>query len=197
MKAACQLTDAEKLQPCIVVDQAKFQAVYEPIMNVNRAIPEDVALLATSLISGSRLLDDIDISKAQVLDLRTTNMMALVFPLSEISRFTMPEPFKGKRFTTLALIHGTPAEGAQNILLEGFVRPANWVYDPDHCKCDIPTFGGYYLGLEIGREDSIPEWAAPDLMYRSQERGKGQQQVLIGALYRGAKKVTSASNLEV
>ena len=99
----------------------------------------------------------------------------------------MPEPFKGKRFTTWALIHGTPAEGAQNILLEGFIRPAHWVYNPDHRRCDIPTFGGYYLGLEIGREDSIPEWAAPDLRDRSQERGKGQQQVLIGALYRGAK----------
>lgn len=79
MKTACELTDAEKPQPCIAVDKAKFQAVYEPIMNVNRAIPEDVALLATSLISGSRLLDDIDISKAQVLDLRTINMMASCF----------------------------------------------------------------------------------------------------------------------
>ena len=74
----------------------------------------------------------------------------------------MPEPFKGKQCTSWALIHGTPAEGAQNILLEGFIRPANWAYNPDHRKFDIPTFGGYYLGLEISRED------------------------IIGALYRGA-----------
>ena len=84
------------------------------------------------------------------------------------------------------MIHGTPAEGAQNILLEGFIRPANWAYNPDHRKFDIPTFGWYYLGLEIGREDSIPEWAARDLMDRSQKQGKGQQKVLIGALYCGA-----------
>ena len=120
------------------------------------------------------------------MDLRVTNMMALVFPLPAISRFSLPEPFKGKQFTTWALIHGTPIKGAQNILLEGFIRPANWSFNRDHSKCDVPTFGGYYLGLEIGREDKIPDGAARDLMDRSQKRGKGQQKVLIGALYRGA-----------
>jgi hypothetical protein len=48
-------------------------------------------------------------------------------------------------------------------LLEGFIRPANWVYNPDPRKCDIPTFGSFFLGLEIGREDKFPEWAARDL----------------------------------
>jgi len=71
-------------------------------------------------------------------------------------------------------------------LLEGFVRPANWAHNPDHRKCDIPTFGGYYLGLGIGCEGSFPEWAARDLMDRASKRGKGQQKVLIGAFYRGA-----------
>ena len=126
MKAACELTDAEKLQPCIAVDEDKFQAVYHSIRALDRVIPGDVAHLATHLISGSRLLDDIDVSKAHVLDLRTTNMMApmaLVFPLPDISRFSMPEPFKGKRYTTWASIHGTPAEGGQNILKDSCVRP--------------------------------------------------------------------------
>ena len=50
----------------------------------------------------------------------------------------------------------------------------------------MPTFGAYYLGLEIGRENKIPEWAARDLMDRAQKRGKGQQKVLLGTLYRGA-----------
>ena len=89
MKAACELTDAEKPQPCITVDQTKFQSIYESIRQVS-----------TNLISGSRLLGNIDVSKAQVLDLRTTNMMALMFPLPETSRFCMPEPFEGKQFTT-------------------------------------------------------------------------------------------------
>jgi hypothetical protein len=51
--------------PCITVDETKFQSVYESIRKVSRVIPEDVARLATNLSSGSRLLDDIDVSKAQ------------------------------------------------------------------------------------------------------------------------------------
>ena len=91
---------------------------------MNSDVPEEVAFLATNLISGSNLIDCIDISRAQVMDLRTTNKQALVTPLPEISRYTMPSPFKGKQVTTCALIQGTPAEGAQNILLEGSIRPA-------------------------------------------------------------------------
>jgi len=33
-----------------------------------------------------------------------------------------------------------------------------------------PTFGGFYLGLEIGREDKFPEWAARDLMDRASKK---------------------------
>jgi hypothetical protein len=120
------------------------------------------------------------------MELRVTNMLALVFPLPSISRFSLPEPFKGKHCTTWALIHGTPLESAQNILLEGFIRLANWAYNKDLSKSDVPTFGAFYLGREINREDSIPDWAARELMDSSQKRGKGQQKVLIGALYHGA-----------
>ena len=97
----------------------------------------------------------------------------------------MPEPFEGKHYTTWALIHGTPLESAQNILLEGFIRPANWAYNKDLSKSDVP-FGAFYLGREINRENSIPDWASRELMDSSQKRGKGQQKVLIGALYRRA-----------
>ena len=43
-----------------------------------------------------------------------------------------------------------------------------------------------HLGREINRENLIPDWASRELMDSSQKRGKGQQKVLIGALYRGA-----------
>ena len=56
-----------------------------------------------------------------------------------------------------------------------------------YSKSDVPTFWClYYMGLEIGRDDKIPDWAARKLMDRSQKWGKGEQKVLIGALYRGA-----------
>ena len=81
------------------------------------------------------------------MDLPVTNMLALVVPLPEISRFSMPEPFKGKQFTTWALIHGTTLEAAQNILLEGFIRPGNWSFNHDYSKSDVPTFWCLLHGL--------------------------------------------------
>ena len=114
------------------------------------------------------MIDDIDL-----LEVKLTNMLALVFPLPSISRFSLPEPFKGKQYTTWALIHGVPMGSAQNILLEGFIRPANWSYNRDPSKCDVPIFGAYYLGQEIGHDNTLPEWAARELMDCSQKRGQG------------------------
>ena len=90
MKAASELTDAEKPQPCLNVDHDQFQTAYNAIRSLDRAIPAEVAEMATHPISGSRLLDDHDLSKAYLMDLRVTNMMALVFSLPAISRFSMP-----------------------------------------------------------------------------------------------------------
>jgi len=92
---------------------------------IKRAIPAEVAKLAVNLTSGSRLIEDIDLFQAYLMDLKVTCWRCMVFPLPAISRFSLPEPFKGKQFTTTALIHGTPLDAAQNILLEGFIRPAN------------------------------------------------------------------------
>ena len=186
MKAAPELSEAEKPKPYRTIDHDRFHTAYSAIRSIDRRVPPEIAKLATHSISGSRLIDDIEISKAYLMELRVTNMLALEFPLPSISRFSLPEPFKGKHYTTWALIHGTPLESAQNILLEGFIRPANWAHDKDLSKSDVPTFGAFYLGREINRENSIPDCASRELMESSQKRGKGQQKVLIGALYRGA-----------
>ena len=50
----------------------------------------------------------------------------------------------------------------------------------------MPTFGAFYLGREIAKSDTVPEWAAKDLMDTIQKKGKGQQEVIVGAMYRGA-----------
>ena len=50
----------------------------------------------------------------------------------------------------------------------------------------MPTFGAFYLGREIAKSDTFPEWAAKDLMDTIQKKGKGQQEVIVGAMYRGA-----------
>lgn len=143
MKAPSELSDAEKPKPCLTIEHEQFHQAYHAIRSIDRAVPPEVAKLAANLISGSRLIDDIELSKAYLLELKVTNMLALLFPLPSISRFSLPAPFKGKQYTTWALIHGTPLESAENMLLEGFFRPANWSYNRDPNKCDSPTFGAY------------------------------------------------------
>lgn len=112
-------------------------------------------------------------------------MLALVLQLPEIFRFTMPPSFQGSHTHTWALLHGTPIETAQSILLEE-IRPANRTYQKDHSRCDMPTFGAFYLGQGVAKSDNFPEWAARELMDNIHKKGKGQLEVILGAMYRGA-----------
>ena len=76
---------------------------------------------------------------------------------------------------------------SQLILLEGKIRPANWSYRKNLQRCDMPTFGAFYLGREVSNSDkTIPEWAARELLDTIQKKGKGQQDIVFGAMYRGA-----------
>ena len=51
----------------------------------------------------------------------------------------------------------------------------------------MPTFGAFYLGREVSNSDkTIPDWAARELLDTIQKKGKGQQDIVIGAMYRGA-----------
>ena len=50
----------------------------------------------------------------------------------------------------------------------------------------MPTFGAFYLGREVSNSDkTIPDWAARELLDTIQKKGKGQQDIVIGAMYRG------------
>ena len=94
-------------------------------------------------------------------------------------RFAPPKPFGGKTSHTWALIHGTSVTADQCTLLEGFVRPADWTFNPDLKHSQLPTFGAYALGQEVARcETQIPLWAALDLMDRASKKGKGQLPIL-------------------
>jgi len=43
----------------------------------------------------------------------------------------------------------------------------------------------FYLGREISKSHTFPEWAAKELMDTIQKKGKGQQEVIVGAMCRG------------
>ena len=56
----------------------------------------------------------------------------------------------------------------------------------------MPTFGAFYLGREVANSDkNIPDWAARELLDAIQKKGKGQQDIVIGAMYRGAHNHTA------
>ena len=104
----------------------------------------------------------------------------------------MPPPFRKRQNHTWALLHGTSLHTSQLILLEGKIRPANWSYHKNLQRCDMPTFGAFYLGREVSNSDkTIPEWAERELLDAIQKKGKGQQDIVTGAMYRGAHNHTA------
>jgi len=173
------------------VDGAQYNPVYEGILRSDRRIPTWIAKQATDLLAASNLLESFDVSSVSILELPSTSTRALIVPVPEISRFSTPQPFRDKNTVTWALLRGTSLSAAQNILWERFIRPANWPYHPNPLKCGVPTFGAFYLGREIKNETRFPEWVQRELMESAQKKGKGQQKVLFGVMYRGADPHTS------
>ena len=48
------------------------------------------------------------------------------------------------------------------------------------------------MGQHVSRNDTeIPDWAEKDLLDRASKRGKGQQPILIGGIYRGSEQHVS------
>ena len=190
-KATSELRDDEQPVTSKQVDGAQYNPVYEGILRSDRRIPTWIAKQATDLLAASNLLESFDVSSVSILELPSTSTRALIVPVPEISRFSTPQPFRDKNAVTWALLHGTSLSAAQSILWERFIRPANWPYHPNPLKCGVPTFGAFYLGREINNETRFPEWVQPELMESAQKKGKGQQKVLFGVMYRGADPHTS------
>jgi hypothetical protein len=87
----------------------------------------------------------------------------LIIPLPDTSHYQMPPPFGKRQNYTWALLHGTSLQTSQQILLEGKIRPANWSYNKDPQRCDLPTFGAFFLGRQVNNSDkTIPSWAEKD-----------------------------------
>ena len=118
----------ERPQPTTSIPQDEYDAAMEQLHQVDPRIPSDVLEKAVQLFFSTNLLPDYDLSTCYVRELPHTNMLALIMPLPDISRFSMPPPFDKQHNHTWALCHGTTIKTAQLILLEGKIRPANWSY---------------------------------------------------------------------
>ena len=72
------------------------------------------------------------------------------------------------------------------------IRPENWTYHKNPQRCELPTFGAFFLGRQVANSDStIPPWAERDLLDSAGKKEKGQQEIIIRAMYHGAYEHTA------
>ena len=118
-----------------------------------------------------------------------TKLTALIIPVPDLERFNPKPPFGNVTTYTWGLVHGTTVTGAIGILIEGLIRPADWEHDDDPKRSQVPTFGLFSMGQQVSRGDTeLPRWAEIALLDRASKKGKGQQPILVGAVYRGSKQ---------
>jgi hypothetical protein len=185
MRAANEIAQGDRPQPTQTIDHQEYEKACETLKKVDSRIPPDVIKKAIQLFfsTHTHLLPAYDLTQVQILELPSTNMIALILPVPDTSHFQMPPPFRKRQNHTWALLHGTTLRTSQLIK----IRPANWSYHKNLQRCDMPTFGAFYLGREVSNSDkTIPDWAARELLDTIQKKGKGQQDIVIGAMYRGA-----------
>ena len=198
MPAACEIPQKQRPVATRSIDEDDLRRAVGELTSIDERIPTEYAEQAAKLLFSTNLLPDYDLSTCHVLELHAANMIALIMPLPDTSKFQMPPPFGKSKNHTWALLHGTTPSGAQQILLEGKIRPANWTKHPDLRRCDLPTFGAFYLGREVANNDlSFPPWALQELLCAADKKGKGQQEFIIGAMYHGAyehKKLDAGGN---
>ena len=189
MRAANELTNDERPEPSSSIVHAEYDEAMEQLHQVDSRIPGDIARKAVQLFFSTGLLPAYDLSGCHVRELPQTSMLALVMPLPDVSRFQMPPPFGGQQNITWALCHGTTLRTSQLILLEGKIRPANWSYHRNPQRCHLPTFGAFYIGRQVSNADQdFPPWAEQELLDSMDKKGKGQQEITVGAMYRGSRE---------
>jgi len=107
MQAASETSYADQPQPNKTVNIEDFQRAVATLQRIDSRIPAEVTRKAIHLISSTNLLPVFDLEQSFIFDLPSTNMLALILPIREISRFIMPPPFEDAQNHNWALLHGT------------------------------------------------------------------------------------------
>ena len=150
-------------------------------------IPKKAARNLLVTLAASDILQHLQFDRIFVEKLPAVNKQALIIPVPDIPRFEAKPPFGNQASFTWALIHGTSIKGAQSILAENLFGPADWACNYDYSCCDMRACGTFGMGVQVGRDDTrMPDWAIVSLLDRFQKKGKGQQDMLVGGLFKKA-----------
>ena len=178
VKAANELPEADRPRPCTKINKTALKHFSDMLRSK-----------CPGIFGGADLLNALVEADIRTTSLPETKLTALIIPVPGLEWFNPKPPFGNVTTYTWGLVHGTTVTGATAILIEGLIRPADWEHDDDPKKSQLPTFGLFSAGQQVSRGDTeLPRWAEIVLLDRALKRGKGQQPILVGALYRGAKQ---------
>ena len=120
MKAASELPEEERPKPNASIDIEQFQDAVTFLRAVDRRIPEEIAKQAISLISSARLLQEFDLSKARVVELKN---VGAGFPTSGDLPVRYATPVQRGSTSHLGLDPWNPHPSSMQHLEGSFARP--------------------------------------------------------------------------
>ena len=139
------------------------------------------------VLAASDAFARLDLGEIKILEASSVAKRVVIAPLPNLPRFREKPPFKGAATNTWGMVHGSGVGAAQLIVAEGQLRPADWEYHADLSKCSLPSFGVFGMGRQMARyATTIEDHLLTEPFNAALKKGKGQQDILTGAIYKGA-----------
>ena len=187
MRAANELDAKELPQPSTGIVQEHFEEAMEELNKVDSRIPTDIGRKAITIFE---YWHPDRFWSFRMLCSRTSSKQAC-WPWS--CRYQKWVGFKCPH-----LLAAKPSSHGHLAMVRLSVPPSwfSWRARSDQQtgpitknpqRCHMPTFGAFYIGRQIANADkNIPSWAEQELLDSMEKKGKGQQEITIGAIYRGS-----------
>ena len=188
VKAGNELRDHEKPILKTTYDGKKAAAFQQRCRQLAPDIPDKNIKQLIRTLAASDAFDHLDLNALKVLDASSVSKKVLIAPLPNLERFEEKPAFRGSASNTWGMLHGSGVLAAQLIVAEGQLRPADWEINlRDFSKCSLPSFGAFGIGRQMARDaQSIENYHLVELFNAALKKGKGQQDILTGAIYKGA-----------
>ena len=188
VKAGNELQDHEKPILKTTYDGHKAKAFRQRCRQLAPDIPDKNLKHLIRTLAASDAFDHLVLDDLKVLDASSVSKKVLIAPLPNLERFEEKPAFRGSASNTWGMLHGSGVLAAQLIVAEGQLRPADWEINlRDFSKCSLPSFGAFGIGRQMARDaQHIEDYHLVELFNAALKKGKGQQDILTGAIYKGA-----------